>query len=135
MYQLYVNQERHKTEEILKRVSKAGYKAICVTVDAPVPGNRERDERAKLDPDALNDPSNRERSSDAPEPQTQSLATAFFSYVDATLSWHDIRWIKETSGGLPVALKGIQTVDDALMCAKWGADMYVARLAICRPEF
>jgi len=34
-------------------VKKAGFKAIVVTVDAPVAGKRERDERTKLDLDAV----------------------------------------------------------------------------------
>jgi len=33
-------------------------------------------------------------------------------YVDKTLSWEDIPWIKETSG-LPVVIKGIQSAADA----------------------
>ena len=32
---------------------KAGFKAIVVTVDAPVAGKRERDERTKLDLEAV----------------------------------------------------------------------------------
>jgi len=46
--QLYVNRDRSKSEVHLDRVSKAGYKAIVLTVDAPVPGKRTRDEREKL---------------------------------------------------------------------------------------
>lgn len=34
-------------------MKKAGFKAIVVTVDAPVAGKRERDERTKLDLDAV----------------------------------------------------------------------------------
>jgi L-lactate dehydrogenase (cytochrome) len=48
-YQLYVHKDRSKTQETLRRVKKAGYKAIIVTVDAPVAGNRELDIRTKLD--------------------------------------------------------------------------------------
>lgn len=55
-YQLYVNRDRSKTEEILKKVVKAGYKGICVTVDAPVAGKRERDERAAMDLESASDP-------------------------------------------------------------------------------
>lgn len=51
--QLYVNKDRSKTEEQLRRVTKAGYKGICLTVDAPVAGKRERDERSKLDADSV----------------------------------------------------------------------------------
>lgn len=37
----------------MRRVKKAGFRAIVVTVDAPVAGKRERDERTKLDLDAV----------------------------------------------------------------------------------
>jgi hypothetical protein len=52
-YQLYVNKDRSKTEAQLRRVAAAGYKAICVTVDAPVAGKRERDERSKMDAESV----------------------------------------------------------------------------------
>lgn len=55
MMQLYVNRDREKTEEQLKRVAKAGFKAIVVTVDAPVAGKRERDERTKLDLESVSE--------------------------------------------------------------------------------
>ena len=43
--QLYVNSDRSKTEELLKSARELGVKAVFVTVDAPVPGKREADER------------------------------------------------------------------------------------------
>jgi L-lactate dehydrogenase (cytochrome) len=43
-------------------------------------------------------------------------------YFDLRLSWKDIAWIKSVSG-LPVAVKGIQTADDAALCAEYGADV------------
>ena len=45
-FQLYVNSDRPKTTELLKQARSLGIKAIFVTVDAPVPGKREADERA-----------------------------------------------------------------------------------------
>lgn len=48
-----MNKDRAKTEAILKKVAKAGYKGICVTVDAPVAGKRERDERSKMDDESV----------------------------------------------------------------------------------
>jgi len=38
-----------KSERLLKHVEKLGAKAIFVTVDAPVAGKREADERVKAD--------------------------------------------------------------------------------------
>jgi L-lactate dehydrogenase (cytochrome) len=45
-FQLYKNKEKAKAEARVREVVKLGYKAICLTVDAIVPGNRENDIRA-----------------------------------------------------------------------------------------
>lgn len=42
---LYVNKDRTKSEQLLNRVKSLGYQALVLTVDAPVPGKRTRDER------------------------------------------------------------------------------------------
>ena len=39
-FQLYVYKDRGITERLVKRAAKAGYSAICLTVDLPVLGNR-----------------------------------------------------------------------------------------------
>jgi L-lactate dehydrogenase (cytochrome) len=44
-FQLYVHHNRQKAEALIRRAEKAGAKALWVTVDAPVMGKRERDER------------------------------------------------------------------------------------------
>lgn len=44
-FQLYKNTDTAKAEERVREVIKLGYKAICLTVDAIVYGNRERDVR------------------------------------------------------------------------------------------
>ncbi|TNY24809.1 cytochrome b2 [Rhodotorula diobovata] len=132
-YQLYVNRDRQKSEDILKRVAKAGYKAICVTVDAPVAGKRERDERAKLDEDAATDPNMQKAvksagpdAPDAPQDEpSQGIAQALGSYVDATLSWTDLAWVRRASGGLPLIVKGIQTAEDAALAAHHGANAII----------
>ncbi|GAA6060003.1 hypothetical protein JCM10212_001161 [Sporobolomyces blumeae] len=70
-YQLYVNRDRQKSEDQLRRVVEAGFKGIVVTVDAPVAGKRERDERSKLDEEVVSDPNMRKAvsstSPDAPD--------------------------------------------------------------------
>ena len=48
-FQLYVNSDREKTTQLLHQVREAGVKAIFVTVDAPVAGKREADERLAAD--------------------------------------------------------------------------------------
>jgi len=43
LFQLYVFRDRGLTEEWLQRCKASGYTALCLTVDTPVAGNRERD--------------------------------------------------------------------------------------------
>lgn len=47
--QLYVNREMGKSEEIVRRAERAGAGAIWITVDSPVVGKREMDERLNLE--------------------------------------------------------------------------------------
>lgn len=44
-FQLYKNRDTSIAEALIKKVESLGYKAIFLTVDAPVAGNRERDIR------------------------------------------------------------------------------------------
>lgn len=41
-------------------------------------------------------------------------------YVDRTLNWEDIPWIKSVAGDLPIVLKGIQTAADAKLAVEYG---------------
>lgn len=47
-FQLYVNRDMKKSEDMVRRAQKAGASAIWVTVDSPVVGKREMDERLNL---------------------------------------------------------------------------------------
>jgi len=42
------------------------------------------------------------------------------STIDCSIGWDAISWIKEVTG-LPVIIKGIQTVEDALLATQHGA--------------
>merc|ERR1719215_2307685 len=46
--QLYVNPERSRTEEYVKKLEASGVRALFVTVDAPQLGRREKDMRLKF---------------------------------------------------------------------------------------
>lgn len=45
MFQIYIHKDRSLTDEFVDRAKAAGYKALCLTVDTPLAGNRERDRR------------------------------------------------------------------------------------------
>lgn len=43
MFQIYIHKDREITREFVQRCKAAGYQALCLTVDTPLAGNRERD--------------------------------------------------------------------------------------------
>ncbi|KAL2831424.1 FMN-dependent dehydrogenase-domain-containing protein [Aspergillus cavernicola] len=115
--QLYVNSERRKTEELLQEAARLGIKAIFVTVDAPIPGKREADERIA----AGNLVSAMSGAVAKNDKKGGGLGRVMAKYIDSTLSWDDLAWIKRVSG-LPVVLKGVQTGDDARMAIEYGVE-------------
>lgn len=113
--QLYVNSKREETAKLLRKAQELGIKGVFVTVDAPVPGKREADERIAA-----------EKVSAAISGATATndkkgggLGRVMGAYIDKSLNWEDLSWIHEVSG-LPVVLKGVQTAEDARMALKYG---------------
>ncbi|GMG21206.1 unnamed protein product [Ambrosiozyma monospora] len=105
-FQLYVNEDRNVTKDLINRAEKAGMKAIFLTVDAPSLGNREKDRKAK-EAEAPNVKLADDASMD--EGSSRALST----FIDASLSWKDIKWIKEQTK-LPLIIKGVQRLDDVV---------------------
>jgi len=99
-FQLYV-QERAYTERLVRRAVAAGATAIAVTVDTPVAGPRNRQERS-----GFVFPKNLPHiSGDRPE---------------HPLTWKDLEWIQRAAG-VPIFLKGVLHPDDAELGVKAGA--------------
>ncbi|SCZ88177.1 BZ3500_MvSof-1268-A1-R1_Chr2-1g04239 [Microbotryum saponariae] len=125
IYQLYVHKDRQRTEETLRKVVAAGYSAICLTVDTPVAGKRERDERATLDAESAADAASSKQGV-APPASNQGSSTGIgqilTSTFDADLNWSDLAWIKRVTGGLPLIVKGIQSAEDAALCVHHGVE-------------
>ena len=99
-FQLYV-QDRAYTERLLRRAVAAGATAIAVTVDTPVGGPRNRQERA-----GFVFPRNLPRISEA--------------RTEMPLTWKDLDWIQRVAG-VPIFLKGVLHPDDAELGLKAGA--------------
>jgi len=104
-YQIYVRGDRSWTEELLGRVKASGYKALAVTVDAPVYSNRERQLVQNWVPPTRRNATGRE-------------------YL-AGLSWDIYDEIAEIWGG-PVILKGVACPEDAEMAVAHGAAVVYA---------
>lgn len=107
-YQLYVVSDHSKTEDILARVKRAGYKGLFVTVDTAVPGKRETDERYKATLIA--------GTGEKPKP----LGFSYGGWLTPTLTWDDLDWIRKHWDG-PIAVKGIMTAEDAILAVRHGA--------------
>lgn len=114
-YQLYVNRDRAKAAELIKKIDAGKFDAIMLTADAPVGGKRERDLRLKGE---FEGPAGgvSEKSDD-----TQGVSQAMFAGVDPNLCWEDIQWVR-TLTNIPIMVKGVQTVEDAQMAYEAGCD-------------
>jgi L-lactate dehydrogenase (cytochrome) len=117
-FQLYVDKQREKSEKLLRHVEELGVKAIFVTVDAPVPGKREADERVKAD-ESLSTPMSGARAKN--DSKGGALGRIMGSYIDASLSWNDMPWLRKNTK-LPIVLKGVQTAMDARKAMEMGIE-------------
>jgi L-lactate dehydrogenase (cytochrome) len=117
-FQLYVNSDRAKSEALLAEAEQLGMKAIFVTIDSPVPGKREADERVKAD-EALTAPMGGTRASN--DAKGGGIARIMGSFIDSSLNWEDLKWIRKRTK-LPLVLKGVQSAADAKMAMDFGCE-------------
>ncbi|BCS12728.1 L-lactate dehydrogenase [Aspergillus luchuensis IFO 4308] len=106
--QVYVNKDIQKSEETVRRAVKAGASGIWITVDSPVVGKREMDERLNLEVQA--------RDSSA---KGQGVAKTMASSISPYIDWDILKWIRGLTD-LPVVIKGIQCVEDAVLAYQHG---------------
>ncbi|KAI6162304.1 FMN-dependent dehydrogenase-domain-containing protein [Pisolithus thermaeus] len=124
-FQLY----KHKSDDIagrrIREVEELGYKAIFLTVDALVPSNRELDTRA---PHYLEEYENQGKiahgKSTYKSGDVSILGTAGGLIVnnDLDMTWEKtIPWIRSVTK-LPIVVKGIQCVADAVLAVEAGCE-------------
>jgi len=123
-FQLYVWKDREVTAELVKRAARAGYRAICLTVDTPLLGRREKDERNSFTlPPGIGIANVRPAGLDGmPESEHGS---AFAKYVkemlDPAVTWRDLAWLRSLTS-LPIVVKGIMTMEDAKIAVEHGVE-------------
>ena len=108
-FQLYAPADRSACRALVERAAAAGYDAVAVTVDLPLPGNRERDRRndfvlhlgAHLPPDQ-------------PTDETGIIELP-------TLTWDDLAWLRAICP-IPLVAKGVLRADDAVRAVELGCD-------------
>lgn len=144
-FQVYVWRDRGLVKEMIDRAAGAGYEAIVLTVDTAVLGRRERDVRRgfslppKIGLDTIVDGAihpgwtwnfvraepirfaNVVGAEQGDGTDAVSLAEYVNAQFDPGLSWRDVDWLRSVWSG-PIVIKGIQTVDDALLAVEAGVE-------------
>ena len=126
-FQLYCYTDREITADLVRRAEAAGYSAICLTVDLPVLGRREREIRAGFAaPDGITMKNLEPYAKDVmPEAGgTTALARYVSERWDARLTWDVIPWLKSVTR-LPIVAKGILTHEDARLAVGHGVDAII----------
>ncbi|KAF2432168.1 L-lactate dehydrogenase [Tothia fuscella] len=144
-WQLYVQDDRSKSEKMLRRIhALPNIKFICLTLDAPVPGKREHDERewkvkqsmagstastlpvrsslqsgssSTTTPDPLTGPHRITDVEGLGGDTSGGVGNALFAGTAPDLKWDTtLPWLaKHTS--LPIILKGVQTHEDVYLAS------------------
>lgn len=145
MFQIYVYKDRGLTKEFIERCKAANYDAICVTIDVPVPGNRERDlvTGMTIPPtfslssllsfathpiwslNALRNPSfdlvnMSQHDSLSIKDKQVSPVQYLSSQIDSGMTWKDAEWMAQEWGGR-FLIKGVHSAHDAKKAAEIGA--------------
>jgi 4-hydroxymandelate oxidase len=112
-FQLYVEDDRAKTKELIQRAEAAGCRALCITVDNPIHYARNREERIV------------DGAPQFPFPNVNLAAAGPGGRgrkggVSRKFTWKDLEWI-QSFAKTPILLKGILNPDDADHAAKAGA--------------
>jgi isopentenyl diphosphate isomerase/L-lactate dehydrogenase-like FMN-dependent dehydrogenase len=144
-FQLYVLGGRDATEAVIERARVAGCAALVVTVDTPVAGLRERDDRNGIKallsgslwekmpflPSVLAHPAwvarfwrdgglSKLPNVIIPGQGPMDLIDVSAALARAAVTWHDLGWIRRLWPG-PLVIKGVLTGDDARRAADAGA--------------
>jgi 4-hydroxymandelate oxidase len=119
-FQLYVQPDRGFTKSLIQRAEDAGCRALCVTVDTPVIGTRNREMRLKFAlPEGMSRPNLRGLQITPETIHRPREGEIYASVFDPKLSWKDIEWILSFAR-VPVVLKGVMNPDDAEIAVKSG---------------
>lgn len=143
MFQIYVFKDRELTAEFVERCKASNYAALCLTVDTPVAGNRERDfvhgfsaaprsqlrqalsfmrypgwlyrALVKKELDMVNI-----TASQAAQSIEGDIRDFVDEQMDRSLTWKDVEWLAERWNA-PLVVKGVLTVEDCRKAADAGA--------------
>lgn len=115
-FQLYFQEDKGLTQEMVRRAEAAGCKALCVTVDTPVLGARLRESRAQFElPKDFKLP-NLNLGAVSHRPQRSAI---YSELLNPRLTWKDVEWLCSVAK-IPVLLKGVLNPLDATLALNTG---------------
>ena len=122
-FQLYVQPDRSLARDLARRAEAAGYKALCLTVDTPQLGRRERDVRNRFVlPKGIRMENFAGPLGDMRRAaQGSAFARAASSLLDPTMTWDSIAWLRSETR-LPILVKGLIAGEDAALAVGAGVD-------------
>ncbi|EDR15041.1 uncharacterized protein LACBIDRAFT_300783 [Laccaria bicolor S238N-H82] len=124
-FQLYKHRNDEIAEKRVREMDQLGYKAIFLTVDAIVAGNRERDIRSPWildDQEKGSVPVWDENNPTGEEADMGGIAGGLVANDDRDMTWEKtIPWLRKITK-LPIVIKGIQCVEDAVLASEAGVD-------------
>jgi len=123
-FQLYKNVNDAVAEKRVRDVERLGYKSIWLTVDAVVAGNREKDIKNSWVLEEIESGNPSVHIDGVTDDIDSGLGTAgaLIANDDRDMTWEKtIPWLRGITK-LPIVIKGIQTVEDAVLAADAGVD-------------
>ena len=103
-FQLYVRGDDAWVDDFVQRAKKQGFGSFCLTVDVAAYSRRERDLLGRFV---------------KPWRATAGAGQPFQS----GLSWKQVKRFKDQHPDIPLIIKGIATVEDALLCVEHGVEV------------
>lgn len=122
-FQLYVQNDRGFTKALVERVLAAGCEAICLTVDVPVNGPRDREFRAGFAlPPGLERANLSELGSELAAGSHRPNGRQIYSATHAAdVTWKDLEWLRSFISK-PLLVKGVMHPEDAMIACNAGCD-------------
>jgi 4-hydroxymandelate oxidase len=122
-FQLYFQTDRAFTKDLVQRVLAAGCEAMCVCVDVPVNGPRDREQRAgfKLPPGVARANLVSLGATVAAGAHKPGGRNIYAMTRAAHMTWQDLEWLRSIVP-VPLLLKGVLHPDDAVIASNIGCD-------------
>ncbi|KAL8422768.1 hypothetical protein RB596_003163 [Gaeumannomyces avenae] len=131
-WQLYVQTDVRKSEAMLARIGRLRdhYKFIVLTLDAPVPGKRELDEKQQFEGASTVTAAASIGKPEERRPGGGGVGQQLFWGTAADLTWRTtLPWLASKTD-LPIVIKGVQTHEDAYIAAQHAAQYGTVRAII-----